>query len=242
MLGEIQHHYEQHHASLFVFTDLKLNSNLEVWNAIIDNMQVLVPAARWIASVHVDAHSENGLTTERLKAAAESGCVRLTTGLESGSQRMLDLMKKGTRLDCESSYLHAAAEAGISVRCTMIAGYPGETASDVRESAEFVRKHVEVVDRIKLCNFSLIVGTQIDRKVRMAEGVNHHAKHNGQAAPVALPLAELTPRFDLALVDCVSIPLGDPAYRAAMTELIEAVHEVNRKTLGERAAVFEGVM
>lgn len=228
VLAELKHHHERLGVDLFVFTDLKLNSNLRMWTALIDGIQAVAPGARWIASVHVGEKGENGLERERLRSAAEAGCVRLTAGLESGSQRVLDLMRKGTRIERFSKYLSEASEAGISTRCTMIAGYPGEGAGDVEASAEFVARHEAVIERVKLCNFSLIVGTAIHRQLSEAK--------------TAAAIDGLRPRHRLAQVDFDVMKGRGNGYRRAMSNLLTAVHRVNQKPLRSRAAAFEGVM
>ena len=227
VLGEVNHHYKTLGAKLFVFTDLKLNSSLAMWHTIISDIQRAAPGARWIASVHVGRSGENGLGPEDLRAAAASGCVRLTSGLESGSQRLLDNMKKGIRIEGFSDYLRDATAAGISTRATMIAGYPGEQEEDVRSSTEFVSSHENVIERIKLCNFSLVEGTEIHRTLVVNV-------RNRTAAVRARP--------HLAQVDFHPHRKHARSYRKAMSELVTAVHRVNRKPLREPARVFEGVM
>ncbi len=220
VLDEIRHQHEALGADLFVFTDMKLNSNLEMWRTLISKLQDVAPGARWIASVHVGARGENGLSLPELRAVADAGCVRLTTGLESGSQRVLDSMKKGVRLDRVSDFLSGAARSGISPRATMIAGYPGETARDIAASAAFVDSHRQAIERIKLCTFSATIGTGIDRQL-------------GPGLPR---------RPAMAKIDYVLPAASTPAYRRAMSALLRSVHRVNRRPLPERASVFEGVM
>ena len=250
VLNEIAHIHQTHGVTKFVFTDLKLNSNPDMWQAILEEMQTLVPGAEWIASVHVEIKDNHTLTGEQLQAAAESGCVRLTTGLESGSQRMLNRMKKGTSIARESQYLNNATAAGISTRCTMIAGYPGEEADDVQASADFVRAHADVIDRVKLCNFSLIVGTGVDRMrqrddVQQTRVVNASADESGSSTAIAtrsIAVEDVTPHYALAQLDYFAAQTTRPGYCKAMLDLITAVHEVNRQPLMEKAAAFEGVM
>src|SRR5439155_26821673 len=105
---------------LFAFTDLKLNSSLPMWNALLENFQKVIPGAEWIAAVHVGARQPNGLSADELKRARAAGVTRLTTGLESGRQRVLEGMGEGTDLNVTSRFLHHATAAGISVRTTMI--------------------------------------------------------------------------------------------------------------------------
>ncbi|HLU49161.1 MAG TPA: radical SAM protein [Planctomycetota bacterium] len=227
VLREVRHHHEMLGADLFVFTDLKLNSDLSMWHRLIEGMQDAAPGSRWIASVHVSGRGDHGLGKGELEAAAASGCVRLTSGLESGSQRVLDRMRKGTRLERFSEFVRSADDVGISVRCTMIAGYPGEEVQDVRASTTFVKRHEDAIERIKLCNFSVIVGTEIHRSL-----VEERTK-SGTA---------LHPKPGSAWVDFHEPRENERAYQRAIAQLVTAVHRVNEKPLRDRALVFEGVM
>ncbi len=228
VLDEIHHHHESLGANLFVFTDMKLNSDLDMWHALITKMQDVAPGASWIASVHVGQRGDTGLSPTELRCAREAGCVRLSTGLESGSQRLLDEMKKGIQLEHVSQYLQAASAAEISTRATMISGYPGETADDVRASTQFVDDHSEAIERIKLCSFTLVLGTKIDRT--LSEKRVSDAEQTG--------LSKLSD----AKLDYWAAGMRSREYRRATARLTEAIHRVNKRPLPESAVVFEGVM
>lgn len=229
VLAELKYQQERYNCRLFVFTDLKLNSNLEVWRALLERMQTVAPGARWIGSVHVGIHGDNGLSLTELRQARESGMVRLTTGLESGSQRILEKMVKGTDLEVTSRFLFDAREAGISVRTTMIIGYPGEMASDVDQTTEFLKDHSSCLDRINLNRMQIMSGTQFARQVsrkpaRFPDVVVNSANHQQ---------AQIHHHFR---------PTEDPDYRKAISRLLAVVHRINRKPLAEAARDFEGVM
>ena len=81
--------------------------------------------------MHVQARGENGLTRNELGVAYRSGMRRISCGLETGSQRVNDSMAKGTRLEPTSRFIRDAHGVGLSVRATMMLGYPGETSEDV---------------------------------------------------------------------------------------------------------------
>ena len=66
---------------------------------------------------------------------------RVSFGLETGSQRLLDAMQKGSSVEANSEFIRNAHEAGLSVRCTMFKGYPGETAEDLEATADFLERH-----------------------------------------------------------------------------------------------------
>jgi radical SAM superfamily enzyme YgiQ (UPF0313 family) len=80
------------------------------------------------------------LLTERTVAAlARAGCATVWMGAESGSQKILDAMEKGTRVE----QIYAAAErlhrAGIRVGFFLQYGYRGEDRSDIARTLQMVR-------------------------------------------------------------------------------------------------------
>jgi radical SAM superfamily enzyme YgiQ (UPF0313 family) len=155
--------------------------------------------------------------------------VRLTTGLESGSQRVLDEMRKGTELSTTRRFLDDAASAGLSVRLTMIVGYPGERADDVAASAAFVEENAEKIDRILLNRFALMTGTRVHR--------------NFEREQDAFPdLESVRSNHRMALLDHSFARAREPGYRRQVMRLIGAVHRVNRRPIREAAREFEGVM
>lgn len=229
VLSEIAEHHRLHQVERFVFTDLKLNSNLDMWRSIVGNMQQVVPGSSWIGAVHAGKESDNGLADSDLRAAAKSGCVRLTTGLETGSQRLADLMKKGTTLDSISAFLHGAAHAGISTRGTMIIGHPGETADDVEESAAFLARHRSVIERVSLNRLHLITGTTLHRSMKRKPG-----KFKGVDVVSEEPA--------MAHVEHRNHVMETPSHRRAAMRLLTEANRINSRPLSPKAREFEGVM
>ena len=229
VLAEIELQSARHNAQLFAFTDQKLNSNESMWDALIANIQSKAPNANWICSVHVDRKLPNGLDRNSLVRARQSGLVRVTTGLESGSQRVLDRMAKGTDLAETSRFLADATSAGISVRVTMIHGYPGEEPEDVIASAEFLERNSNTIDRVSLNRFQIMLGPSFLR--RYAEDPSRFPDVRNVVAQPALAIAS----HERASV-------GTKAHIRATQRLLSAVHQINCKPLRDGAAQFEGVM
>lgn len=73
-------------------------------------------------------------------ALARAGCRMVWMGAESGSQKILDAMEKGLRVDD----IHAASRhlraAGIEVGFFLQFGYPGETWRDIEATLHLVRE------------------------------------------------------------------------------------------------------
>ncbi len=77
---------------------------------------------------------------ELIKLMARSGCRTLYIGVESGSPRMLKLLKKGETVEQFRRVLGMAGKYGIRVYASMICGVPGEAEEDVRLTDAFLQE------------------------------------------------------------------------------------------------------
>jgi anaerobic magnesium-protoporphyrin IX monomethyl ester cyclase len=68
------------------------------------------------------------------KAMAESGCQEVILGVESGSQKILDKLNKGTTVEQNIRAMNMVKEAGIQLKVGIIVGSPGETWETVKET------------------------------------------------------------------------------------------------------------
>jgi len=82
----------------------------------------------------------NLVDRELLEALKKAGCVQLDFGIESGSQRLLDLMNKGVTVETNAQAIHLAHEIGIQVKAFLMMGYPGETENDRLNTLEFLKQ------------------------------------------------------------------------------------------------------
>lgn len=80
----------------------------------------------------------NMVSPPLLSKMAEADCVALCIGVESGSQRILDNLHKGTTVEENRRAVLAIKEAGIKARITLIVGSPGETWESIQETISFV--------------------------------------------------------------------------------------------------------
>lgn len=77
---------------------------------------------------------------EMLKALKEAGCDMIVYGVESGSQEILNNMKKGITLDKIREIISATKRIGINVHATFMFGAPGETKKTIRKTIEFAKE------------------------------------------------------------------------------------------------------
>ena len=89
---------------------------------------------RWGCNSRVDT-----VDKETLLWLKKAGCWMVAYGIESGSQKILDLCKKEITLQQSIDAVKWANEAGIKVYGYFIIGLPGETKDSVEESIKFAR-------------------------------------------------------------------------------------------------------
>ena len=71
----------------------------------------------------------------------KSGCYLITVGIESGSQRILDHMKKRLTIELiEEKLKLIKTQSGIKVIGNFIIGYPAENEDDIRKTIKFAGK------------------------------------------------------------------------------------------------------
>jgi anaerobic magnesium-protoporphyrin IX monomethyl ester cyclase len=101
----------------------------------------------------------NTTTKEMLLAMKDAGCVEVGVGVESGSQKILDIVCKGTTVEANTRFVLDCKEVGILANVFIMIGLPGETHDTVEET----RKWMEMVrpDKFGFNIFAPYVGTPI---------------------------------------------------------------------------------
>ncbi len=84
----------------------------------------------WTANSRIDLDYE---TMQKITAA---GCRQLCVGFESGDQRVLNSMKKGTKLDRMLRFMQDARRAGLLVHGCYMMGFPGETRESIKRTVD----------------------------------------------------------------------------------------------------------
>lgn len=74
---------------------------------------------------------------EMLFALKRAGCQRIQFGVESGSDRILKVLKKGITTEQAESALKLAREAGIFTYASFMLGNPGETREEILQTIRF---------------------------------------------------------------------------------------------------------
>lgn len=134
LLEDIHKLSQKYDTPYFFFTDesVPVNQLRDVSQGLMENRQDI----KWIGGVRF----ENALSHDVLRKMYQSGCQKLVFGLESYNQRVLDLMKKGTKADRVKNILDECIKLGISFHLYVIIGFPTETEKEALETLDFVLK------------------------------------------------------------------------------------------------------
>lgn len=105
---------------------------------------------------------------ETFKKMREAGCYRISMGVESGNQRILDKVNKGITLEEAEDTVKNAKKAGLKVHCNFIIGHPFETKETINDTVDFAIK----LDP-NATNFAIMVpfpGTEVASMVERGYG------------------------------------------------------------------------
>ena len=87
----------------------------------------------WVGNARVSS-----VDKEVLEAAYRAGCRQIFYGIESGSQKAIDILGKKTTIQQAQEAIRLTKEAGIIVCGGFMIGIPGETLDDIRKTKNFI--------------------------------------------------------------------------------------------------------
>jgi anaerobic magnesium-protoporphyrin IX monomethyl ester cyclase len=99
-----------------------------------------VVAARGMATPFKCLSRADLLSDAAVNALRAAGCQTVWIGAESGSQRVLDAMEKGIRVEQIYGAARRLHAAGIEIGFFLQFGYPGETRADIERTRQMVRE------------------------------------------------------------------------------------------------------
>jgi radical SAM superfamily enzyme YgiQ (UPF0313 family) len=104
------------------------------------------------------------MTAPFLGKLKRSGCRMLSYGLESGSQKMIDLMDKRFTIAETETVVRETHAAGIRARGYLLVGFPGETEEDFRMTVDLVRRLAPHLDQVSISFCEIYAGCDLDRR------------------------------------------------------------------------------
>jgi len=89
----------------------------------------------WICNARIGT-----VDLDLLKLMKIAGCHWIKFGVESGSQEILDMAKKGIKIDDIERTFQWARKVGINTHAHFMLGMPGETRDTLKQTIEFAKK------------------------------------------------------------------------------------------------------
>lgn len=106
---------------------------------------------RWF----MNARTEPGFTPELLGKMKRAGATMVMWGIESGSARLLKLMKKGVSPSGRLQILKDASDAGLFNFAYVFFGFPTETEAEAMSTIDLIRDHTDIIHAYGRSVFSL---------------------------------------------------------------------------------------
>jgi hypothetical protein len=128
----------------------------------------------------IDDYDEN-----ILKTTYEAGGRYVFWGLESGSQKILDNMNKGTHVETIKRVIKRSHQAGLLNCVFIIVGFPGETEQDLQETKDLLLELKPYIHYVRAKHFILMENTEVNKRINEfhISKVNFLRNHNPHSIP-----------------------------------------------------------
>lgn len=134
VLRELRLLRERHGLTYFSFRDDTFTANRGRVLELMEGIQQSGLHPLWNCQSRVNLVDE-----DRLVAMKRAGCEFMQFGVEHGSERVLELLDKGTNMRHVRKALSLVRKVGMNLGIYLITGIPGETWADVEETAALIR-------------------------------------------------------------------------------------------------------
>jgi len=156
MMQEVKYWYERSYRS-FNFSD----SNFAIDKTRVWNFCEEVIKSKLNAHFTAEGLRADHVNRELLEQMRRAGFTVLIFGVESGSNNVLQSLKKGETREQIESAIATATDLGFDVTLFFVIGSPGEEAEDIRKSFQLARKYD--VEGVYFFNLTPIPGTEFYR-------------------------------------------------------------------------------
>ncbi len=153
IVDEVQHLLETYDPGAILFVDEILTLRKKRIHEMCDEILRRGLKFEWVANTRADC-----VDFPLLKHMHRAGCRRIYYGWESGSQRMLDVLKKDLTPELIIDTARMTRRAGIWAKVYLIVGSPGETQADIEETEKVLR--LAGPDLVRISVFNPLVGTE----------------------------------------------------------------------------------
>jgi Radical SAM superfamily/B12 binding domain len=148
LVRDMEVQFERHGSTSFDFVDLDMR------DFVVELTQLLADRGhtfRWSGAMRADAR-----TPAVLNNLAPTKCRSIFFGFESGSHRLLQMMRKNITPETLTQTLSVASGLGIRAKLTCIAGLPTESEDEFQSTLEFVEANAHQIRLVLVQCFKLL--------------------------------------------------------------------------------------
>jgi len=143
-ISEIEHQIQNYNINRVWFVDSLINGDLKSFQKLVDLILEKELKFKWNSYARCDGR----MTREFIQKISDSGCNCLSYGVESGSQKILDNMRKKIEVWEVENNLRDTSDAGIFAHINWMIGFPTEEAIDWMHGLQLLfncRKHIHAI-------------------------------------------------------------------------------------------------
>ena len=141
VIGDIHTLIEKYNVDHISFSDEYLSA--KQLSEMVDLLEERRLDIKWSTFVRAESRFADDQFMNKLY---HGGARLLMFGFESASQRILNLMKKGTSVARYAPILKSCRKAGIATRIDFMLGFPSETIDEVRRTFSFIKENSHLID------------------------------------------------------------------------------------------------
>ncbi len=167
VIREIQSIRERFGVYCFSLNDSLLNGDMSFLKEFCERVIGEKIRVQWWGMARVDGR----MSEEFIRKMKRAGCQSLAYGVESGSQRVLDLMRKDCSVSLIDDVITNTWKAGIKPGINLLLGFPGEEEIDFQQTCELVKRHGEHIAYVNISTLGIEPFTDVHAR-RHELGIN----------------------------------------------------------------------
>lgn len=149
----LQERYGDKIGRIYFWDDILISDRQWIWEfcdtLIRENLRI-----NWTCNCHV-----NRVEPRLMFRMKQAGCVNVRFGIESGSQKILDALNKGVKVEDALEALRVCLEAGLELTLYIMVGMTGECRETIDETVEFFRRLIQPSYAHQICSISFFMLT-----------------------------------------------------------------------------------
>ncbi len=121
-----------------LFIDDIVFVNKKIAMEILGGIEKLKLKFKWIVSIRADFFNERHINLELISKMKQNGCLYIGIGAESGSQRILDMIKKDITIENTINAAQLLNKVGMRGGFSFMVGLPGEEKDDISKTLQLI--------------------------------------------------------------------------------------------------------